>query len=299
VADIIIKTKSGEVIPQISPEAFGLAVQSMEQLDAQMGELEVKAKALPKIFETKAQRDEAASLVSQKKSIVKLSESTMTPYTELIKKVKTFVDTQRNIVKNHGEIVSSLVEPAIVEWDEREKRAAEAEQRRLQAEREAKLKRENEEKAEKDRLAAEERKKERVDQIREDLRNKKITKRQAEKFLREAGAGEEADKARIAAEREEADAKAAEDAAKIKVKPKTTPTAGLVRRTNYAAECTDEDALLWAFVAECNKLGRFGDLRSFVMANNQKIGEKARDVKDDDEMMKLYPFVKATHTHSM
>jgi len=299
VADIIIKTKQGEIIPAISPEAFALAVQSMEDLDTQMAELEVKAKALPKKFETRTEYDQAASLVVQKKDLVKLATATVAPYEVLIKKVKTFVQTQNNIVANHGEVVTSLVEPAMVEWDEREKRAAAAEEKRRQDAKEAQLKRENEEKAQKDAAAAVERKKERVDQIRNDLRAGKITNRMAEKFLREAGAGEEAEKARIAAEKNEADAAAADAAAKLKVKPKTSATAGLVRRTNYAAECANEDMLLELFIAQYLANGsKFGPLRDFIMANDQKIGEKAREIKDDDKMMQLYPFVTASHTYS-
>lgn len=296
-ADIIIKTKHGEVIPQISPEAFGLAVQSMEEFDQQIGELEEQAKKLPKKFESKADYDLAASLVAQKKSIVKLSEAAMTPYDELIKKVKTFVQTQKNIVANHGAQMSGIIEPAMVEWDEREKAAAAAEEKRLQAEKEAQLKRDNEEKARKDAAAAAERKKERIVQIREDLRAGKITKRQSEKFLREAGATEEAEKARIAADKEDADKEAKDKAAKLKVKPNTGPTAGLVRRTNYTAECIDENLLLHRVVGEYISNGsKFGPLREFVMANNQKIGAKAREIEDDKKMEELYPFVKASHT---
>lgn len=298
-SDIIIKTKHGEVIPQISPEAFGLAVQSMEGFDQQIGELEEKAKELPKKYETKEQYDLAASLVAQKKSIVKLSEATMAPYDELIKKVKTFVQTQKNVVANHGTQMSAILEPSMVEWNEREARAAEAEQTRLRLEKEAILKRENEEKAQKDAAAAEERKQDRIKQIREDLRAGKITKRMAEKFLREAGASEEAEKTRIAAEKEEADAKAKDHAAKLKVKPRTTSTAGLVRRTNYTAECSDENLLMHRVVGEyISNGGKFGPLRDFVMANNQKIGAKAREIEDDKEMEELYPFVKASHTNS-
>lgn len=298
-ADIIIKTKNGEVIPQISPEAFGLAVQSMEELDQQLGELEAKAKLLPKRFESKSDYDLAASLVAQKKSIVKLSVSTMTPYDELIKKVKTFVQTQKNIVANHGEQLSAIIEPAMVEWDEREKAAAAAEEKRKQAEKEAQLKRENEEKAKKDAEAAAERKKERIDQIRADYKAGKITKRMSEKFLREAGATEEAEKMRIAAEKEEADKEAADKASKLKVKSNTGAVAGIVRRTNYTAECIDENLLLHRVVGEYISNGnKFGPLRDFVMANNQKIGAKAREIEDDKKMEELYPFVKASHTKS-
>lgn len=296
-ADIIIKTKQGEVIPQISPEAFGLAVQSMEELDQQLGELEAKAKLMPKRFESKAEYDNAANLVAQKKSIVKLSISTMTPYDELIKKVKTFVQTQKNIIANHGEQLSMHIEPAMIEWDERETRAAAAEEKRQQEMKEAQLKRENEEKAQKDAEAAEERRKARIAHIRADYKAGKITKRMCEKFLKEAGADEEAEKMRIIADKEDADKEAVEAAAKLKVKPDTGPTAGIVRRTNYTAVCIDEDLLLHRVVGEyIANNSKFGPLRDFVTANNQQIGAKAREIEDDKKMEQLYPFVRASHT---
>lgn len=296
-ADIIIKTKDGEVIPAIQPDAFGLAVQSMEKLDQEMGDIEKRARELPKRFDDKATYDKAGALVAQKKSVVKLSESTMTPFTELVKKVKTFIDQQKNIVKNHGEQIDGILAPAMAEYNEREARLAREEEQRKQAAREAELKRENEETARKNAAAAEERKKERIDQIRRDLAAKKITKRQAEKFLREAGANEEAEKARIAADKDDADAKAKDEAAKLKVKPRTGATAGVRRHTIYKAECYDQDmykaALQIAWVKQDFQL--YERLIDVMEVSDQKLSEKAREIMDDEKMMALYPFVKATH----
>jgi hypothetical protein len=238
-AEIIIKTKQGEVIPQISPEAFGLAVQSMEDLDAQMKDLELKARELPKVFDSRTQYELAANLIVQKKSLVKLGEAVMTPYAELIKKVKTFIDQQKNIVSNHGEIVTGILTPAMIEFDEREKRAKDAEEKRLQAEKEERLKRENEEKAQKDAEAAAKLKKERIEHIREDLKRKKITLRQSQILLTAAGADAEAALAKIAADKEDADANAVEEAAKLKLKPNTATVAGIIRRTNRKFKVVD------------------------------------------------------------
>jgi hypothetical protein len=294
--EIIIKTKSGAIIPVIKPDAFGLAVAEMEKLDEQLAALELRAKALPKIFESKADYDRAAEIVAERKSIVKIAESVMAPYVEQIKTVKTFVDQQKNIVKNHAEEMKTYTDPAMGEWDSREERAAAAEQKRIQAEKEAQLKRDNEIKAQKDAEAAAANKEKRIAEIREDLRARKITKAEAAKLLKAAGATEEADKARIAAEKEEADAKAKEEAEKLKVKPNTGAVAGVTRRTNYYAECTDENLLLHRVVGEYLSNGnKFGPLRDFVMANQQKIGAKARDIEDDDKMQELYPFVRAWH----
>lgn len=298
--DIIIKTKSGDVIPAISPEAFGLAVQSMEELDEQMAELEVRAKAMPKIFESKAQYDEAATIIANKKSLVKLSESTMTPYEELIKKVKTFVQQQKNVVGNHGEQLLGILSPAMIEWHEREKKAAAAEEARKRAEKEAQLKRDNEVKAQQDAEAAAARKKERIEQIRNDLRAGKITKRQSEKFLREAGADEEAEKAKIAADKEDADREAKDKAAKLKVKPNTDAVAGITRRVNYSAKCTDQAAFIQDVMAAYKKgdMDTYNRLVAMLEVSDQKLGEKARDLKSDELMMTLYPHVEATHGYT-
>ena len=294
-SEIIIKTKQGEIIPAISPEAFQLAVESMDGLNEQLKELQVKADALPKTFQSPADYAMAASLVAQKKSIIKLGDSTMTPYDELVKKVKTFITGQYNLLEATGNAVIDTVKPGMIEWDEREKRAAEAEQARIRAEKEAKLKRENEERAQKAADAAEELKKKRIAEIRADFKAGKITLRESKQRLAAAGATEEAAQAQIALDKEEADKKAVEAANKTTVKPRTQAVAGVVRRTNYGATCNDEDLLMHRVVGEyIQNGGKFGPLREFVMANNQKIGEKAREIKDDKKMEELYPFVTAT-----
>lgn len=294
-ADIIIRTKQGEIIPAISPEAFQLAVESMHGLNEQLEELQVKATALPKTFESPADYAMAASLVAQKKSIIKLGDSTLTPFDEQVKKVKTFITGQYNMLEATGIGVIETVKPAMIEWDEREARAAAAEQARIRAEKEAKLKRENEERAQKAAEAAEELKKKRIAEIRADFKAGKITLRESKQRLAAAGATEEAAQAQIALDKEEADKKAVEAANKTKVAPRTQAVAGVVRRTNYGATCTDEDLLMHRLVGQyIQNGGKFGDLREFVMANDQKIGAKAREIKDDKKMEELYPFVTAT-----
>jgi hypothetical protein len=282
-ADIIIKTKQGEVIPQISPEAFGLAVQSMEEFLVGMDDLLEKAKALPKVYESRSDYERGASLLVQKKSLVKLSEATMLPFEELVKKVRTFIQTQKNLVGNHGEMVYSLVAPAMVAWDERERQAAAAEEKRKQAEKELSLRRENEEKAQKDAAAAEKLKKERIAQIREDLRSKKITKRQAEKFLNEAGAKEEAELTRISAEKDEADANAAVEAAKTKVRANSGAVAGITRRTN------------WHFTVIDPRLVKL----KYLSPDAVLIGEAVRKIKNKKEAEKEVGGIEVTEDKTL
>ena len=298
--DIIIKTKQGEVIPAIQPEAFGLAVASMEDLDAQMLALKALAEALPKVFQSREDYDKAASIIAQKKALEKLADSTMTPYDVLVKKVKTFIQTQKNIVSNRGEVVYSIVVPAMTEWDEREAKAAKADQDRKQKEFEEKRRREAEEQKAKDDAAAAVRKQTRVADIRADLKAGKITKRQAERLLNEAGAAEEAAKAKAAADEEDAKAKAEQDAAKLKVKPNTGAVAGVVRRTNFTARCTDPKAYIEAVCRayERKDTETFTRLVAMIEVSDQLLGAESRQVKDNAKMMELYPFVEATSTKS-
>jgi len=298
--EIIIKTKSGDLIPAIKADAFGLAVQELEKLNEQMTVLEDRAKALPKIFESKAQYDLAAEIIVSKKSIVTLVDAQMAPFEEQIKRVKNFINQQKLIVTNHGEQIKGILTPGMADWDQREKAATAAEEQRLQKEREAKLKRENEEKAQKDAAAAAERKKERIDQIRNDLKDRKITKRVAEKLLREAGADEEAEKAKIAADKDDADKEAAEKASKLKVKPQTGPTAGITRRVNYTASCTDQANYI-KITMEAYKKGdmdTYNRLVQMLEVSDQKLGQKARELKSDDLMMTLFPFTEASHAYT-
>lgn len=299
-SDIIIKTRDGQVIPAIQPDAFGLAVQSMEKLNEEMGQLVVRARDIPKVIDDKPTYDKAAAIVAQKKSIVKLSDSTMIPFEEAVKAVKGFIQTQKNVVKNHGEQVGMLVEPQMAEWNEREARAAKADEERRQAEKKAQLQREAEEKAQKDAEAATERKRLRITQINADFKAGKITKRQKEKFLREAGDTAAADLAKIEADEEDAKFRATEEAQKLKVKPRTGAVGGITRRTNYYAECIDQDMFKAALMIAWEKkdFQAHERLMGVMVVSKEKLCEKAREIEDDAKMEELYPFVKATHNNT-
>jgi hypothetical protein len=299
--DIIIKTRDGVIVPAISPEAFQLAVSSMEQLDEQLTDIEKRARALPTRFEDKATYDRAGALVAEEKSVVKLGDATMLPFVELVKKAKTFIDQQKQALKNHGEQINGVLSAPIFEWDQRETRLAAAEEKRKQAEREAQLKMEAEMTAKKDAEAAEERKKQRVAFINAEYKNKKITARQREKFLREAGAQEEAECAKILADEDDAKARAKEEAAKLKVKARTGGTPGLRRHTNYKAECYDQDLFKAALGIAWEKkdFQTYERLLAVMEVSDQLLSEKARDIEDDAKMEKLYPFVKATHENKV
>lgn len=76
----------------------------------------------------------------------------------------------------------------------------------------------------------------------------------------------------------------------VKVEPNIPKVAGVVRRMNYYAECTNEDAFLLEFAKRYVK----GDksLRHYVNVNAQQINAAAREMKDSKALEAVLPFVK-------
>jgi hypothetical protein len=273
----------------------------MEGYEEQLTDIEKQARALPQRFETKADYDKAGTLAAETKSVEKLGDATMLPFTELIKKAKTFIDQRKQALGNHGEQIRGVLAAPIFEWDDRERRLAAEDEKRKQLAREAELKREAEETARKNAEAAKERKAQRIAFINAEYRNKKITARQREKFLREAGSLQEAECARIAADADDAKERAKSDAAKLKVKARTGGVAGVRRHTIYKAECTDQDmykaAMQIAFVK--NDHQTYERLLACMEVSDQLLSEKARDIEDDAKFEVLYPFTEATHENKV
>jgi hypothetical protein len=222
----------------------------------------------------------------------------MAPYDKIIKRVKDFIQTRKLRVKNRVTELTGMLTPKMAEWDRAEERAAQAERDRVAREQKQALERQAEQKRLADEKAAKELREKRVAEIRTDLKAGRITKRQAEKLLTEAGALEESLKAKAAADEEESKEQAAKTAAEVQVLPNIPAVAGNVKRKNYKAKCTDEDKFLLAFIAEYKKLGRFGSLREFVHVTDEDLSKKAREVKDNDKMMAAYPAVFAWEDRS-
>jgi len=280
-----------EIIPSADLPQFEQALATMSDIESTLGPVVDEAKAIKVVDKTTYAR--AGALLAQGKAAVKTSDATMASYELIIKTVKDYILERKNRVKALKEEISDALTPKMVEYDRAEKAAAQAERDREALALKQKLDREAEEKRRKDEENAAELRKQRVAEIREDLKAGKITKRQAEKLLREAGAMEEAAKAQAAADADEATQKASEIAARVKVEPNVPAVRGVVRRVNYYAECIDPDAFLKEFIKEYNLLGHFGKLREFIMIENQILSAKAREVKDSEKMAKMYPAIRA------
>jgi len=224
----IIKVKDGTTVEIIQAKPFNLALAKLEDQEDALEALKAKAQAL-KVFD-KASFEKADELLKQTKRETNDAEETMDPFRTMLNRAKDFVLVRQRRVTNAAEIVRGILNAKMVEYSQKVERERKAEEERQQKLKQAQLEREAEEKRRADAEAAKALKERRVSEIREDLRNGKITKRQAEKLLREAGAEEEAAKAKAAADADDLKNKAPEIAQKTTVKSEV-PRGGRTNRT--------------------------------------------------------------------
>lgn len=280
-----------EIVPSSDLPKFQDALATMDDLEAQLEPIAKEAREIKVTDAVSYAR--AGVLIATLKSAVKTGDGTMSPYDAILKKVKDFIQTRKLRIKNRVEEVTGILTPKMADYDRKEKQAAADEQQRVARETKQRLDREAEEKRRADEESAKELRKQKVDEIRADLKAGVIGKREAEKRLRAAGATEEAAKAQAAAEEEEGKQAATKKAEGVKVQSNVPAVAGVVRRTNYYAQCIDQDAFLRAFARECAKTGDLGPMRQFIQVSDQLLCAKARDVKDSTEMAKMFPAIKA------
>jgi len=227
------------------------------------------------------------------RNIKKAAGLLLDPYWEVVKSVS---DTLGNYYKGHegpADAIDKSLKDNVKIFETEEKRRADIETKRLNDERlAAEQKKAADERKERERLAKEAKDK-KIKEIKAAHKSGEIGKREYIRMLREAGAAEEA-----AIEQAAADAEAQVQAVKdnpVTAKADIRAVAGVPSRTNYKAEVLDFDQLLYAYVATFAKptnLERRMYLRKFIMANEQKIGEEARGVKDSKKMSTCIPGVR-------
>jgi len=220
-----------EIIPSTEMPQFNEALAKMDGLELELEPLSKEAREL-KITD-KPSRERAGVLNAQFKDIQKTGDATLATYDAIVKRVKDFIQTRKLRVKNRAEEARGILMGKMGDWDRAEEAAARAEEERKKRELQATLDRQAEEKRQADEQAARELRVSRVAEIRADLKAGKITKRQAEKLLREAGAMEEALKAKAAADQEEAKTQSAKVVETVKVETNVPIVPGNVRRKNW------------------------------------------------------------------
>lgn len=204
-------------------------------------------------------------------------------FADTIDAAKNTLDIAKNALKEKvvdAEAVVAIAEKKAEAYRTEEKRAAEAEQRRINEENAREQQRKADEQKREDERIAAGTKRAKVVEIREDLRLGKIGKREAEKRLKAAGADEEAAKCAAAAAADEAKAK---PTPAVKVESNIPKVAGIKGRTNWQATSIDEEVLVAAFLKEP------GRLRPYIQANEKAIGELVRSVKDKARAEALIP----------
>lgn len=229
----IVKKKlpEGEVIPSTAMPKFEIAVLEVQDHLARVQHLESEVREL-KVVDQQT-RIRGGELVAALKKEENEVEEILKPYKKVLKEVGDYIKKKGDSVYNLVEdLRKNVLNPRLGAWDELEEKRAQAERDRVAREKQQALEREAEQQRQKDAAAAAERRKIRIEEIRADLKAKKITLRESEKLLREAGATEEADKAEAAAKEQEAKAKAAELASRVDVAPNIPTQQGVVKRVN-------------------------------------------------------------------
>jgi hypothetical protein len=313
----IVTQQDVELIPSSQLPGFRESVATMAKLTQDLAPLQDEARKLAPILQKcdlsdRASRQRAAEIIAAIKRIDGDGEDEMKPHKKVINSVRDYILQQCRRVTNRVEEIKGPLSAAMGEWDRAEERAAQAERDRIAREKQAVLDREAEEKRRLDEEAASELRKKRVAEIRADLKDGKITKRQAEKLLKEAGALEESLKAKAAADEEDAKRDNKMEAATVEVKPNIPTVAGNVRRVNWSAECTDVSGFLSEYV-RCSVTApeKAARMREMIEVSNKSLSAAARaHIKtwagDDnprhnltkEQFEALYPCVKAVEDRS-
>jgi hypothetical protein len=291
----IVKVEA-ELLPSLELPNLPGALATLKDLLARLPALGAQAAAIVCTYPSTPPTDyqKLVELVDQMQDIGKAGEKQMRPLLDIVNEVAQYLHAKR---KNQEAAAKAAWEPhaeRAAAWKRGEREAAQAEQDRINAERTRRAA----ESAEKQRLADEaaavERRKARVAEIRKLLKAGSITKRLAEKYLREAGAIEEADKTKAAADAEQFKANVQTVTVTANV-PKVSGRRGTVR---YFAEVIDEDALLMAYVDALRggpwTRARSAYFREFIMANEPALSKEASVVKNSAHLNATIPGVKFT-----
>lgn len=287
-----------ELLPTVSPidpevlpstDLQGLSEDLAELYRARTLDLPELADAAKRwVIHTQADYLNAANDLKKIDSIQKLGEAKLRPYLNIVNEVRTFLLGK---IKSHelttGEARKVLADK-MAEFNRLAEEARLREQReidernRLKAQEEAARVRAQEEQA------ARERKERRVSEIRQLLKDKKITKKQAEKFYREAGATEEADKIKAA----EVAAEIAANPVQQTVQSNRVAVAGISARAPLVWKIIDIDAVpRHLLYPNRNKDGEF------VCADFPRITQAVKNAKTPEAAMKEVPGIEVKREH--
>ena len=235
------------------------------------------------------------------RSLRKQAKAKIAPFKATVDEIDDFLKGEQKKYEAKADEVDGICSNNQADYNRRDREQKEAEEREQQRLVDEANAREADEKRKNAEIEAKAKRDAAVKDIRERLRLKKITKRQAEKELRDAGATAEAELTRAAIEADEKKA----NPPKVTVESKSVAVAGQRRTHNWYGKCSYPDVVLAAFVKNIvtrMKLKvpakvdiaimaevKADPLREFIEISDQKVGEKARKTKDNDKMRALLP----------
>jgi hypothetical protein len=280
----IVKVNA-ELVPSIKSEELSIA----------LAELAKEAAALPKLKQevdaqlvTNAQEyAEMGTLLTSVRSIGKVGAFKINPFLEVAARVTNFLRGERSKHEDAAAVIANTASTKMADYKRREREAAEAEQRRINEKRRIEAEKAAAEQRKKDEAEAERQRKIREKEIKAAQEAGDLKKREADKLRKESEAQAARDREQAARDAEAAKANVQE----IRVAPNTPKIAGTRGRIQYSAKVTDELLLLHAYVEAHIPLDqeRALYLRQFIMANEQKLGEEARAVKDSKKLNATIP----------
>ena len=248
---------------------MGTAIQHRPNFDQQLQTAEQRAKLL--IVRTKPEYVTCGQFLVELRAVKKRIEASHKPGIDSAKAHLNLLKNQLAEEVLRLDNVIEIVEKKGEAWITEERRLAQVEQDRINAEnaRLAKIKAEADAAAAK--KIAEENRRITVAQVRAALKAGEIGKREAARRLRAAGAEEEAAKTEAAIAAEEA--KAAPPP-KVQVKADVPVVSGLARRTNWKFRLENPKVFFAAVLADP---GRFLE---YIQANEVAMGDFVRRTKD-------------------
>lgn len=287
-------TISGEVVKvevnlqKVDETLLGTALAELHSELAKLPDLKAKADAI--VCSSPETYAELVLVVDQMQDIGKLGETKMRPFLNVANTVVEVLHDERKRMEREAKAVFQPHFDRAAKWKREEREAAAREEQRVNAENARVAAEKAEEQRKADEIAAIEKRKARVAEIRGMLKRGEIGKRKAAQLLREAGATEEADKAKAAADAEEVK----QNVQPVEVAPNVPKFSGRRGTIQYHADLMNEDLLIGAFIAavKAEDLLRVAYLRRFIQANESELGKEARETKDSKKMTKAIPGVR-------
>ena len=280
-----------ELVPQIPVEGVQRAHGELASLTLTLEQYEAKAKAI--VVDSPQKYLEAGELMKAVRDNKKQGAWVMNPLKSIAKTITDKFRTMELAHANKATQIEGILEAKMVEQKRRERDAAAAEERRINEEARKRAEAEAEERRQETLRLLEEEKKRMEKELKAQVKDGDIGKREAERLRKEA-------EAKAAAAKAEADRQAEaekQNVQAVKVSENTPKIAGLRQRINWYAECSDLGKLLEGYV-KADPVTR-GFLQQFLMADDKAIAQFARQVKADDVVMSRIPGTRAWHEDSI